>query len=346
MNTPFIPRRTCAKIQNPAPLGQRHEQAKRIALSLIGQGLSPDAVFSQLRGMYGPDVSDREIRNLIAWASARNPQPCGYGGAAGQSFLSSPPVVLPAPARVTPEQAVCNAKNFLGDWHCTIADLWHASPWRPNEDWRKDSSLLIAALYEPNDYINVVTDFSVETHKDGKQKANLRGAGKTLLRDDWLRHLRKHGTRESTAGCWIRPNPVRRVRGSGHNGAHTDRDVAVFRNLLLESDDLPIGLQLSLWSRLALPVAAIIASGGRSVHAWLKVDCRDAQEYQGTATQIYELLARFNPCPSNKNPSRLARLPGVKRQIGGIGASEQRLYYLNDDPSGKPIFEKGISLWE
>jgi hypothetical protein len=190
----------------------------------------------------------------------------------------------------------------------------------------------------------LVNDFSIEKLSDGKQKATPRGAGKTLLRDDWLRYFDAHGTPQSQAGCWIRPNPVKGPTGSGYEGAHTDKDVAFHRFLLLESDDLPLGLQLSLWSRLALPVAALIASGGRSVQAWVKVDCRDEKEYRETAFDIYELLARFNPCPSNKNPSRLARLAGVKRRLGGIGASEQRLYYLNDDPSGRPIFEEDKNL--
>jgi hypothetical protein len=290
--------------------------------------------------MYGPDFPVREIRNMIDWASARNPRP--WRGLSAQGSFSSS-AVAPPPLRVTAEQAVINAKIFLGDWHCTIADLWHASPWRPSESWRKDAFLLIEALYQPGDYINVVTDFTIEKQKDGKEKANPRGRGKTFLHDDWLRYLQDRGTPRSDAGCWIRPNPVRSKLGSGYLGAHTDRDVAAFRFLLLESDDLPVGLQLSLWSRLALPVAAIIASGGRSVHAWIQVDCKDWAEYREVATAIYNSLARFSPCLNNKNPSRLSRLPGVKRKLGGTEANEQRLYYLNSDPSGEPVFEKGLS---
>jgi hypothetical protein len=92
-----------------------------------------------------------------------------------------------------------------------------------------------------------------------------------------------------------------------------------------------------------LPVAAIIASGGRSVHAWVQVDCKDRAEYREVAAAIYDSLARFSPCLNNKNPSRLSRLPGVKRKLGGTETNEQRLYYLNDDPSGEPVFEKGPS---
>src|SRR5262249_18760446 len=114
MNVPFIPSRTRAELQTPAPPGHRHYQALKVAISLLGQGLSADAVFSQLRGMYERDVGDREIRNVIAWAFARNPQSCGVG-------LSSRPLSQPSlqqPVRVTPAQAVRNAKDFLGDWHC------------------------------------------------------------------------------------------------------------------------------------------------------------------------------------------------------------------------------------
>ena len=70
---PFIPPRTRAEITSPAPHGQRHEQMKRVALPLLGAGLTPEATFVQLRGMYESDVSDREIRDIITWAALKNP---------------------------------------------------------------------------------------------------------------------------------------------------------------------------------------------------------------------------------------------------------------------------------
>jgi hypothetical protein len=112
----------------------------------------------------------------------------------------------------------------------------------------------------------------------------------------------------------------------------TDADVASYRFLLIESDILSIGQQISLWSRLQMPVAALIDTGGRSVHAWLKIDCANESEYRKAAAEFYKPLERFGICPNNKNPSRLSRLPGVKRKIGGVGACEQRLLFLNPDP--------------
>jgi hypothetical protein len=74
---------------------------------------------------------------------------------------------------------------------------------------------------------------------------------------------------------------------------------------------------LSLWARLPLPVAAIIESGGRSVHAWVMVNCANAAEYRAKVQRTYSLLSRFGICLSNKNASRLSRLPGAQREIGG-----------------------------
>ena len=199
--------------------------------------------------------------------------------------------------------------------------------------------MVFAALYDKDDFLNVVTDFTIEQHKDGKQKANPRGAGKTLLRDDWMRSIRDHGAPQSEAGAWIRPNPVKR-HGTGKNGASCDCDVTSYRFCLIESDDLPLDLQLSLWARLPLPIAAIIDSGGRSEQAWVMLNCQSGEEYQAKVKSIYTLLARFGICPSNKNPSRLARLPGAERTIGKREDGGQRLLYLDPEPCEAPIFER------
>jgi hypothetical protein len=336
MNAPFIPRRTQAELASPAPIGQRHEQIKQVVLPLLGAGLTPDAVFVQLRSMYGPDVSDREIRNLIEWAITENPQPCGNGSSRNDSVRTSQVPEKPEP--VTAEQARVNVEEWLGPFRSDQCDLWHVSPWRPLEDWKLDALMLLAALYDKTEHINIVTDFTVEK-KDGNQKANPQGAGVTLLRDEWMRRIRDKGTPQSKGGAWIRPNPVKQ-HGTGKKGAPCDCDVTSFRFCLLESDLLPSELALSFWSRLSLPIAAIISSGGKSPHAWVKLDCADAAEYRQKVTFIYSLLTRFGICPSNKNASRMSRLPGAQRQIRKQGDGAQRLYYLNPEPIEAPIFER------
>jgi hypothetical protein len=154
-----------------------------------------------------------------------------------------------------------------------------------------------------------------------------------------MRRIRDQGTPHSEAGAWVRPNPVK-DHGSGKCGAVTNADVTSYRFCLLESDALTVELQLSLWARLPLPVAAIIQSGGRSVHAWVMLNCSNAQEYRTKVERIYSLLARFGICSSNKNPSRLSRLPGAQREIGKHGDGAQRLLYLNPEPSETAIFKR------
>jgi hypothetical protein len=289
--------------------------------------------------MYGPDVSDREIYDLITWGVSKNPRPCGYGGktrASKVTFLQVPT----KPQRIAPRQAIANAKKWLGEFRCSECDLWHVSPWRPLEDWRFDALMLFAALYDKEEYVNVVTDFTIE-QKDGGQKANPKGAGRTLVRDEWMRWVRDQGTPQSEAGAWIRLNPVK-DHGSGKRGAITDADVTSFRFCLLESDILPVRLQLSLLARLPLPVAAVIDSGGRSIHAWVMLNCGNAQEYRTKVIRIYTLLARFGLCPNNKNASRLSRLPGAQREIGKHGDGKQHLLYLNPEPVEAAIFPRSI----
>lgn len=170
-----------------------------------------------------------------------------------------------------------------------------------------------------------------------EKKARPVGAGKTCKRNDWLRNIRDRGVPEGKGGTWIRPNPVQ-TKGSGKGGACTDADVKAFRFALLESDVLSPILQLSLFAKLKLPIAAIISSGGRSYHAWVKVDCANAEEYRKTTDRMLSLLKPFGIDQGNKNPSRMSRLPGAKRTIGAIGDGEQRLIYLNPEPTKEGIF--------
>jgi hypothetical protein len=220
---------------------------KNVVLPLIAAGFALEAVFVQLRSMYAADVSDREIHDLIAWAVTKDPSQCGYGRKVRASNV--PSLHAPQkPERVATRRAIANAEKWLGSFRCDEADLWHVSPWRPLEDWRLDPLMLFAALYNKDEYVNVVTDFTIE-QKDGGQKANPKGAGRTLLRDDWMRRIRDQGTPQSEAGAWVRPNPVK-DHGSGKCGAVTNADVTSYRFCLLESDVLPVDLQLSFLARL------------------------------------------------------------------------------------------------
>jgi len=219
-------------------------------------------------------------------------------------------------------------EKLLGDFRCDDADLWEASPLRPPEDWRQDAAHLISTLFREGEHINIVTDFT----RRG-DKCSPMGRGVTLPREEWLDRLSIGSVPEGEAGAWIRINPT---DGAGIS----DNNVTRHAYLLVESDSLPIPLQLALLARLPIPIAALVSTAGRSVHAWLKIDCPDFDSFRNTAGAILARLEPFGVDHANRNPSRLARFPGVWRHNGSAW-DRQRLLYLNPNCNAcLPIFPK------
>jgi hypothetical protein len=221
-------------------------------------------------------------------------------------------------------------ERFLKGFRCGDVDLAGASPVRLDGDPRFDGALLVGNLYAPGELVNFVTECETATEKGGGVKARPVGRGITLERDALVARFEGGGSDTGQGGAWLRMNPV-----DGRGVA--DVNVTAFRFALLESDKLPLDLQLSLFARLPLPMAAVLGSGGRSLHAWVRVDARDAEEYRSTVGGMLAILARCGVDGKNKNPSRLSRLPGARREIGRAGDGIQRLLYLNPKPEGKSI---------
>jgi RecA-family ATPase len=95
-----------------------------------------------------------------------------------------------------------------------------------------------------------------------------------------------------------------------------DNQVAVFRHLLVEFDQgLSPEQQFAVYLQANLPTTAIIFSGGKSVHAWVRVEARDHHEFAARAALIYEHLkaAGLPVDMANRNPGRLSRLPNALR---------------------------------
>ena len=320
----------------PAVSGQGgHNATFHVAACLVhGFALGePDALalLTEWNRVCVPPWSDRELRHKVESASeASHSEPRGWLLGAGVApepqrrlaARSAPPAKAASP--------VVAAERFLKGFRCGEAELFGASPVAVSDDPRFDGAALVEALYAPGELVNFVTAFEAATDKSGEVKARPVGRGVTLMRDAVVARFRESGSDSDKGGAWLRMNPV---DGCGV----ADVNVTAFRFALVESDTLPVELQLSLFARLPLPVAAAIGSGGRSVHAWVKVDARDADEYRATVAQMLALLARFGVDGKNKNPSRLSRLPGARREIGAAGDGVQRLLYLNPKPEGRSI---------
>ncbi len=278
-----------------------------------------------------PPWSQRELRHKIESASkARHSEPRGCLLGNGVAPCPQRRLVASSAAVAKPVSPAVTAERFLKGFRCGEAELFGASPVAVSDDPRFDGAVLVGALYATDEMINFVTNFEAAKEKSGEVKARPVGRGVTLSRDAVVARFRESGSDSDKGGAWLRMNPL-----DGRGVA--DVNVTAFRFALLESDKLPVELQLSLFARLPLPVAAVISSGGRSVHAWVKVDARDVDEYRATVAGMLAILARFGVDGKNKNPSRLSRLPGARREIGAAGDGIQHLLYLNPEPEGKCI---------
>jgi KaiC/GvpD/RAD55 family RecA-like ATPase len=339
----YIPQATVAKLNGSHVKGTRHKAAMDMAIPLIGSGLSVAAVFQTLRDKFAADVTDNELRNVVSWAAGKNPTPSGFGkikpnAAFGKPFHKFQVPKFEAPTEVPARTPVQHAEWWLNGATMNPEAFQAKSQLAIPEDRKQALVLLLEMLYLGTDNLNVVCKFS-----ENEGKARPSGGGKTQTRDKWVDYVNAKEIPESKAGAWLRLNPCKPV-GSGQGGAVTDSDIVSHRFLLLESDVLPLPIQFSLFARLALPIAAVLSSGGQSIHAWLRLDAPSEAKFSEIARRVLTALAPFGIDQANKNPSRLSRLPGATRIIGGVDGGAQRLFQLN--PGKAALTEDELAKFE
>lgn len=180
----------------------------------------------------------------------------------------------------------------------------------------------LETCFRPDDHIDVITS----SFRDGDGKLKPFGMGVIALSvDDYIAEIRKNaddpewfemtfGSYDHDAGVWLRVNPIRGTLNDGQKGIG-DRDVTRFENALIECDDLPIDEQVRLIRELKLPYKALVYSGGKSIHAIIRIDAASRADYQERITwlQNYCIANGLPVDTQNKNPSRLSRLPGCTR---------------------------------
>ena len=109
-------------------------------------------------------------------------------------------------------------------------------------------------------------------------------------------------------GAWIRFNPL------DGKGIKND-NVTDYRFALVESDSTDLEKQNAIIHELELPVACLVFSGKKSVHAIVRVDAANYDEYRKRVDYLYTVCKKngLEIDQQNKNPSRLSRMPGVIR---------------------------------
>ena len=171
----------------------------------------------------------------------------------------------------------------------------------------------LETLFKDNEYVGYVTN-DVWQDQDGKFMPSKGAFDRTA--SELITSLKKHpddigatfGDYKEECGAWIRFNPV---DGKGVKNENITR----FTYALVESDEMSLTEQDAMYRKFELPIACLVSSGGKSIHAIVHVDAENAEEYRKRVDFLYEFLEKhgLSVDKQNRNPSRLSRMPGVTR---------------------------------
>ncbi|MBQ9990574.1 MAG: AAA family ATPase [Lachnospiraceae bacterium] len=221
-----------------------------------------------------------------------------------------------------------------------------------NWDPKRELIQYLEVLFDSTENVGYVTH---SFEKDGKYMPSKgvwdRTAGQLIQElnktEDMLNVI---GDYNPQAGAWIRFNPL---DGTGIK----NENVTEFKYALVESDKIEIEKQNAVIRELELPVACLVHSGGKSLHAVVRVDAADYQEYRRRVDYLYTICNKngLEIDNQNRNPSRLSRMPGILRNghkqflvDTNIGKSSWKEWYewiesVNDD---LPEPESLGGIWE
>jgi hypothetical protein len=270
------------------------------------------------------DLAPEEIRDAIRKARAE----------AGQPFAARPPGShargLGVP-RMSPEEVLRDQqqrrKKLLaaagGPLDPDNPALRASSP--VPIDWPCTQGMvhLLETLYDPREFVYI--GHQQEGGED--QRRAVRTAAEWMaffqgcqLSPEELGHRFSH----------IGANPLTGQPGMAKNGKPSfrcDDCVASHRYAMVEFDGIPKAEQVAIEMYLFQDtLACLIDSGGKSVHAWVRVDMPNAEEWgRQIERRFFPELGMLGVDLACKNECRLSRLPGILRPDKG---QYQRLLWL------------------
>lgn len=198
-------------------------------------------------------------------------------------------------------------------------------------DPRREIIRYLEALFDSTDRVSYVTEV---WEKDGMYMPTKGHADRTA--GELIQALNRCedvsdviGTVKPEVGAWIRFNPM--------DGQDVRNDnVTAFNYALVESDSQDIERQYALMTELQLPIRVLVHSGGKSLHAIVRIEAGSYEEYRRRVDYLYTVCKKngLDIDTQNRNPSRLSRLPGVTRK--------GRKQYIVAENLGQPSF----SAWQ
>jgi hypothetical protein len=254
-------------------------------------------------------VSDKEIMDAIVKAR-REITPHSAGG-------PYHPAPRPAPRPLIDGDATRRKLITAGDG-ATDADIWELSPIRPDWEPGYQDALAVLSLYSADEHLYLGSQYDT-----------------TVKPVSVWREEIEH--RQEAIWPHIMPNPIdgdAHDLGDGKTSFRCDAAVSAFRYAVVEFDNLSKPEQFAFWysilSKKLLDVALLLDSGGKSIHAWIRVSLADRDAWNREVcirfygpTGVMTALGADRAC---RNPSRLSRLAGHYR---AEKSNWQTLLYLN-----------------
>ena len=198
----------------------------------------------------------------------------------------------------------------------SLAELWELSPVRLSDEIKDDPLLLFEMLYNPDDVLFLGSQYDTKV--------------KTVA--EWLEYDKLMDM------PFIIPNPLtgkQHKSSTGKMSYRCDQAVKEFKYAVVEFDEMDIEQQTAFWLATDLEVCAIIHSGNKSLHGWVKADVSSMEEWiDKVKGQLFNYLDRVGGDMACSNPSRLSRLPGHFRTEK---KKSQQLLFLS--PDGTPPSE-------
>lgn len=222
--------------------------------------------------------------------------------------------------------AESNEKVVDANW-IEAKELKEPKSWHP----AKELVTYLRTLFDKEDYVGYVTEsYEREDGKHIPSKGCYDRTAQQLItalekcNDDIGSVL---GDYNEEAGAWIRFNPL---DGAGVK----NENVVSFKYALVESDTMDIEKQNAILRELELPIAVLVHSGKKSLHAIVKINAQSYDEYKQRVNYLYEICLKndLKIDSQNRNPSRLSRMPGIIRN--------GKKQYIVDTDIGKSTFEE------
>ena len=297
----------------PAISGQGgHNQTLNAARALVKGFKLPSSVAMQLLEQWNlgcqPPWSQRELIHKLNEAATKPfDKPDGY--------------LLKSYGNMPSRQAVKPRPAWKPDLPTLDYNLHEAEELQLPQGKRDGFIQLLETCFRPGEGVRVMSGLD----EDGLIRCDPKG-GVVLSRDEWIDKLEEKGGINGIyyrlggppVGVYLGVNPMK------EDGRGRDTDVTDFRHCLLEFDNISIKEQWLLFVKSNLPCAAVIYSGKKSLHAWVKVDAKDRKEYDERVNLVYNHSQDYKPDPHNRNPSRFSRCPDAQR-----GDTHQMLLALN-----------------